>query len=328
MGTPIGHRPLRAGDPAPAVDGLKRDHMTDDGELGPWSREEPESGGTRMTSAGGAGPLGRMAAVVRVSAVRAVPRLGSLRRWLPQAGGDGAGGGGGRVPTREQQERTLREWAVLRDRLHGVAQERVAQVGDLLREAGGDFTPGSAEAAVRRDHLWALDAYQAAGKLLDEALDLPDLAAAVVLADRAAERFVAAVVRHEGHRPHAPVVRCFYNPLHGAAEPAAGRGRGTKGRRAGGASGSRRLSPREAAADRRPACHACRLAILADQLPDVLPALVPVKISRRHTVRVLVPYFAVPQSASLWSANGCGAYGDDAPALVLRGEHHRRAEGR
>jgi hypothetical protein len=56
----------------------------------------------------------------------------------------------------------------------------------------------------------------------------------------------------------------------------------------------------------------------------VLPALVPVRTSRRHTARVLVPYYAVPQQWSIWSATGCGAYGDESPGLVLRGDHRRR----
>jgi hypothetical protein len=111
------------------------------------------------------------------------------------------------------------------------------------------------------------------------------------------------------------VTRCFYNPLHGATAPPPG---GASKRSA------RRTRPREAAANRRPACEDCRRAILAGQSPDVLPALLPVRTSRRHTARVLVPYYAVPQQWSIWSATGCGAYGDESPGLVLRGDHRRR----
>ncbi|MBP0457878.1 hypothetical protein [Streptomyces montanisoli] len=241
--------------------------------------------------------------------------------------------GGGRAGTRpigrEDEQRVLREWEVLRDRLTSLARARLADVGDLLSDARLEL-PGGAESAVRREYDAALEAFQAAGKILDEAVDLPDLTASVVLADRAAELFAAAHARHEGRRPPKRVVRCFYNPLHGRAELPTDRathgkrGKGGKGAKGG---GRVRVSPREAAADRRPACSSCRLAILADQAPDVLPALFTVKVSKHRSAKVFVPYYALPQQMSLWSATGCGAYDDEAPARVLRGEHRRRAEG-
>jgi hypothetical protein len=222
-----------------------------------------------------------------------------------------------------QQELVLREWKVLRDRLRGDASARVADAGDILRTA--ELRPVQGDSGVRRDYVWALDAYQAAGKLLDDAADLPDLAAAVVLAERAVERLEMARARGEGRGVPAQLVRCFYNPLHGAARkvPVC-----TKRQR-------RRIpGPRQAAADRRPACEACRNAILAGQLPDVLPALLPALVpaqsssSRSRTMRVLVPYYSVPQQWSLWAATACGAYDDESPGLVLLGEHRRRASGR
>jgi hypothetical protein len=272
---------------------------------------------------------------VRAAVERAVPDIGGLRRraglaeaaaalGAPSGGSDGGNGRRvGRAPSREQQHLVLREWEVLRDRLAGIAQGRLADVGDLLTDSRLAFTPDAAESAVLRDYAWAMEAFQAAGKVLDEAADLPDLAACVVLADRALERFAAAHERHAGRRPAAPVVRCFYNPLHGRTEqhhvPGGGSGRKRRGRKT--------LSAREAAAERRPACASCRLAILADETPDVLPALVSVKTSWHHSAKVFVPYYAVPQQASLWSATCCGAYDDEAPARVLRGEH-RRGQGR
>lgn len=213
---------------------------------------------------------------------------------------------------RARQELVLREWEILRERLRQVASARLADAGDALR--AGEL-PGCGE-RVRQDYLWALEAYEAAGKLLDEAADLPDLAAVVVLAERAVERLGAARDRQAGRRAAPTARRCFYNPLHQpvvtASVPAQRR------RRRG------RLSPRQAQADRRPACADCRRAILAGRIPDILPALLPVRASWRRTARVLVPYYAVPQQWSLWSTTACGAYGDDAPALVLRGEHRRR----
>ncbi len=271
----------------------------------------------------------RVAAVVRAAARRVVPDLGWLRRsaLASEAARDEGGRRPSRAALRERQERVLREWAVLREELTALAGERLADVGDLLGDARLEFTPGTAESAVRRDYTWAMEAFQAAGKLLDEAADLPDLAAAVVLADRALERFAAAHDRHAGRRPAARVVRCFYNPLHGPARgPHPERGGPHGGRPQGGRRGRRRPpSAREAAADRRPCCSPCRLAILAGQSPDVLPALVTVKVSRHRSTKVLVPYYAVPRQSSLWSATGCGAYDDTAPGRVLRGEHRRRA---
>ncbi|MFE9424619.1 hypothetical protein ACFYNO_16800 [Kitasatospora sp. NPDC006697] len=212
--------------------------------------------------------------------------------------------------TKEQQELVLEEWHTLRERLRGFAEERVALVGDVLRAAEPDFPPGAADGPAGADYLWAVEAYQAAGKLLDQdGADLPDLAAAVVLAERAVDRLAAAHERLAGRRPTAPPVRCFYNPLHppaAAARPARKQAR-------------RRTGPREAAADRRPACESCRRAILAGERPDVLPALLEVRRAWHRTRRLLVPYYAVPQSRSPWSATACGAYDDGAPALVLRG---------
>lgn len=219
---------------------------------------------------------------------------------------------------KEKQQLVLHEWEALRDRLHRFAAERVALVGDVMRAAEPQFPPGLASGAAGADYLWAAEAYQAAGKLLDEAADLPDLAAAVVLADRAVERLVAAHERLAGRRPKAPATRCFYNPLHGAAAlPSAKPATKKKGK------GAQRLSPRQAAAARRPACEDCRLAILAGQTPDVLPALLPVQGGWHRTERVMVPYYAIPQQWSAWSVTACGAYDDEAPALVLRGGHRR-----
>ncbi|MFJ9518423.1 hypothetical protein ACIRPK_09185 [Kitasatospora sp. NPDC101801] len=223
----------------------------------------------------------------------------------------------GRRESKQARELVLREWEVLRDRLAEIAAERVTAAGDVLRAAELQLPPE--ETGARRDYLWALEAYDAAGRLLDEAADLPDLTAAVVLAEQAVERLAAAHVAHAGGRPRPFAVRCFYNPLHGAAvRPAAGSaGPGRKARR------RPTVSVREAAAERRPACPACRNAILAGQSLDVLPALLPRGARGRRGGPVLVPYYTVPQQYSPWSATACGAYDDRTPALVLRGGHRR-----
>ncbi|MFE4858641.1 hypothetical protein [Streptomyces sp. NPDC056670] len=227
--------------------------------------------------------------------------------------------------SREQQQLVLEEWAAARERLDRLVSARVTAVGDVLRTtelppAAGLLAPDGSDPRARGDCAWAFDAFQAAGKLLDEAADLPDLAAAAVLADRALERFAAVHARAAGQPVPKAAERCFYNPLHTAADQPHSPVRKQHRRRA-----RQRTGPREAAADRRPACSSCRRAILAGQAPDVLPALVPVKLSRLRTARVLVPYYSVPQQWSLWSVCACGAYGDEWPSLVLRGEHRRRA---
>ncbi|WP_329462353.1 hypothetical protein [Streptomyces sp. NBC_01431] len=230
-----------------------------------------------------------------------------------------------REMSKEAQQRILDEWEAARERLDRLVSARVTAVGDVLRTTELPLTDGLMASSVpdplaQGDCAWAFDAFQAAGKLLDEAADLPDLAAAAVLADRALERFAAVHARAAGQPVAKPARRCFYNPLHTTAEEGHSPVRKQHRRQA-----RRRTGPREAAADRRPACPACRKAILAGQAPDVLPALVPVKLSRLRTARVLVPYYSVPQQWSLWSVCACGAYGDEWPSLVLRGEHRKRA---
>ncbi|MFE9116140.1 hypothetical protein [Streptomyces sp. NPDC007172] len=227
--------------------------------------------------------------------------------------------------SKEQQQLVLDEWAAARERLDRLVSARVTAVGDALRatelpSSAGLLAPTTADPRAQDDCAWAFDAFQAAGKLLDEAADLPDLAAAAVLADRALERFAAVHARAAGQPVPKAAERCFYNPLHMAAGRTRDPVRQQHRRRA-----RRRTGPREAAADRRPACPSCRKAILAGQAPDVLPALVPVRLSRLRTARVLVPYYSVPQQWSLWSVCACGAYGDEWPSLVLRGEHRKRA---
>ncbi|KDN83541.1 hypothetical protein [Kitasatospora cheerisanensis] len=225
-----------------------------------------------------------------------------------------------RREVREHQALVLGEWEALRDRLRDLAAERVTAAGEVFRAA--ELRLPTEESAARRAYQWALEAYEAAGRLLDgahhEDTDLPDLAAAVVLAEQAVERLAAAHLLHAGQRPGPLAVRCYWNPLHGPAESSAEPPKNRKTRQ------RTRNTAREAAADRRPACRSCRSAILAGQTPDVLPALLPAKAAPGRKGPVLVPYFAVPRQWSPWSTTACGAYDPATPALVLRGDHHRR----
>ncbi|MET9181337.1 hypothetical protein ABZX88_24375 [Kitasatospora aureofaciens] len=228
---------------------------------------------------------------------------------------------------RERRELVLGEWEVLRERLARIAAQRVTAAGELFRAAElrlpAEESSGAALSAARAAYLWALETFEAAGRLLEQAedphTDLPDLAAAVVLAEQAVERLAAAHALLAGRRAEPPAVRCFYNPLHGPAVPAAAPDRPGRKQRQRPTHGAR-----EAAADRRPACRSCRRAILAGQDPDVLPALLPAGAADRGSGPFLVPYYAVPQQWSAWAATACGAYDPDTPALVLRGDHHRR----
>ena len=168
-----------------------------------------------------------------------------------------------REMSKEAQQRILDEWEAARERLDRLVSARVTAVGDVLRTTELPLTDGLVASSVpdplaQGDCAWAFDAFQAAGKLLDEAADLPDLAAAAVLADRALERFAAVHARAAGQPVTKPARRCFYNPLHTTAEEGHSPVRKQHRRQA-----RRRTGPREAAADRRPACPACRKAILA-----------------------------------------------------------------
>ncbi|MFD6425690.1 hypothetical protein [Streptomyces sp. NPDC060198] len=228
---------------------------------------------------------------------------------------DGGARGRSRSQDRERERLVRAEWEALRARLAPAVAEHVARVGELLADPRLEFTPDSGRSAVRRDYLSATDAYQAAGKLLDEATDLPDLAAAVVLADRAVELFAAARARHLGQRPPAQRPRCYYNPLHGPAVEPPREQRVRKGRR---------VVAREAAASRRPACETCRRALLAGEPPDVLPALWTARDERGRPLTLLVPYYALPRQASIWAGTACGSYDPEASGRVLRGEHRNR----
>ncbi|BAJ30774.1 MULTISPECIES: hypothetical protein [Kitasatospora] len=245
-----------------------------------------------------------------------------FRRWWFSKGmrpAAPAAGGPSRREARARRALALGEWEALREHLRKVAAERVTAAGAVFRAAELDLPAG--EPAARRAYQWALEAYEAAGRLLDHAgdedTDLPDLAAAVVLAEQSVERLAAAHLLHAGRRPDPPAVRCYWNPLHGPAEPAPGPAGNRRNRK------RAHVTAREAAADRRPTCRSCRAAILAGQQPDVLPALLPAKAAPGRKGPLLVPYFAVPRQWSPWSTTACGAYDPDTPALVLRGEHRR-----
>nr|WP_244943588.1 hypothetical protein [Streptomyces inhibens] len=168
--------------------------------------------------------------------------------------------------------------AGLRDR----ATEEVVRLGEEARAAQGDPT------AIER----ALDAYAAAGTVLDRAQGVADLAGVFAL-----------IAEGRAALSKAPVTLplCFFHPLHGPAVrriPWRPLGRREQLRVAG--------------------CETCIRAIRSRRAPEVL--------TDRQAGRP-VPYFEVPAEDSLWAATGYGSLlggdGDSLAGRVQRGDFTR-----
>ncbi|WP_438486429.1 hypothetical protein [Streptomyces sp. S186] len=157
------------------------------------------------------------------------------------------------------------------------AGEAVVRLGEEARTADGD------PAAIER----ALDAYAAAGTVLDRARGIPDLAGVFAL-----------VAEGRAALSPAPVTLplCFFHPLHGPAV-----------RRIPWRPLGRREQLRVAA------CDACLRAVRTRRAPEVLTD----RLEGRP-----VPYFEVPAERSLWAATGYGSLlaGDSLTARVQRGD--------
>ncbi|KDN86072.1 hypothetical protein [Kitasatospora cheerisanensis] len=142
------------------------------------------------------------------------------------------------------------------------AAAEVLALGEAVNGADGATTPGLTR---------ALDAYDAAGRVLDGARDIPDLAGVLALA---AEGRAALATE-----PRLPL--CFFDPRHGAA---AGR------------TDWRPLGRRERVDVA--VCADCSQALRGRRAPQVLAV--------RDQGRT-VPYFEVPAERSLWAATGYGS---------------------
>ncbi|WP_261719176.1 hypothetical protein [Streptomyces sp. FZ201] len=154
------------------------------------------------------------------------------------------------------------------------AEAEVVALGEAVRTADAATTP---------DLSRALDAYAAAGKVLDEARDLTDLAGALALA---AEGRAALTPR-----PSLPL--CYFNPLHGQATTRA------KWRRVG-----HRESVQVAT------CPTCTTTLATHRTPDSLTELT----EDGH----LIPYY---EGQSIWAATGYGSLpGDGMASRVGRGD--------
>lgn len=161
------------------------------------------------------------------------------------------------------------------------AEAEVIALGEVLDDAD-PARPGLGR---------ALDAYAAAGKVLDGAAGTPDLVGVLVLVAQGRDAF-------EGRADALPL--CFFDPLHGRAV--------------------RRLDWRPLGRTRTlhiAACRACAQAVRGHRAPEVLTDVGP--DGRR------VPYFEVPAARSVWAATGYGAMSlpgqaspDDPDALVPR----------
>ncbi len=155
---------------------------------------------------------------------------------LAYAAGTGAGAVAGAAGAlllwRWRRMGRVRRPAVVRspDEVRAHAEAELVRLGETLEDAD---SPRLGE---------ALDAYSAAGKALDAALTLPDLAGVLVLVDMGHDALVSA---------RTPL--CFFNPLHGDA-PVAVRWRAVGGRE--------RVTVRS--------CAACARAVRARKTPDVL----------------------------------------------------------
>lgn len=170
------------------------------------------------------------------------------------------------------------------------AEEEVVALGEAVREVATD-TPD------RATHLHAaLDAYAAAGTVLDGAGSRADLAGVLALVAEGRDALEAA--RTTRPRRTTPLPLCFFNPLHGRATHR------TRWRPL----GSRRQLPVAT-------CDTCTKALRERRAPEVLTDT---------TEGREVPYFEVPAESSIWAATGYGSLTRDPLApRVARGDFTR-----
>lgn len=171
--------------------------------------------------------------------------------------------------------------------LRDVATEQVIRLGELVEQPSAS---GKGDAQVAR----ALDAYEAAGKALDGADGIPDLAGVLVLTHRGQNAIAAARALQAGQPEPPDRPLCFFNPLHG------------EGRRQ---IHWRALGSRQALDVS--ACAECADATARHRLPEVL--------CDRDGDRE-IPYYEADPDRSVWAATGYGQFGDDlARRIITRG---------
>ncbi|MDJ1135929.1 hypothetical protein [Streptomyces iconiensis] len=159
----------------------------------------------------------------------------------------------------------------------------------------------------------ALDAYAAAGTVLDAADGVPDLAGVLALVHESRQALTRATRATRGAkgnqggrnrrkaRRDAQLPLCFFHPLHGPARER------IRWRPLG-----RRDSLDVAA------CETCAAAVASHRAPEVLTAA-----QEGRTV----PYFEIPAERSLWAATGYGSLGEGTlTERVARGDFSRARE--
>jgi hypothetical protein len=157
------------------------------------------------------------------------------------------------------------------------ATARAADEARLRRRAEAEVlalgeATQTADAATTPDLQRALDAYAAAGTVLDEARGLPDLAGVLALAQEGRDALTGS--------PGLPL--CFFNPLHGRAVLR---------------TGWRQLGRRERLDVA--VCQECADALQAHRAPEVL--------TDTDEDGRTVPYFELPAGRSVWAATGYGS---------------------
>ncbi len=196
------------------------------------------------------------------------------------------GGGGPRAPRREK---------TFSIPPHVAATVAAEQRRRLSREASLELTTlGSKLAALPTAHglglshqQAALDARQAAEKVLDSSEDLVDVVGAMVLLDKATREYDAAVAVAADRRIDAVPDLCAFNPLHGRS------------------SGRKTQVKSDGATLTLPLCAECRRALERGQAPSSLPG-------------ADGPYW---HGDDLWARTFFGALGDDLAGAVSRGDH-------
>ncbi|SPT64625.1 hypothetical protein [Actinomadura madurae] len=176
------------------------------------------------------------------------------------------------------------------DQLREQASREVIAFGELLDET----TVPTTDERTRTLMATALDAYQAAGKTLDAAEGVPDLAGVLVLLDQGRDALASAQSLANGKPEIPPVPLCFFNPLHGDA--------------------TNKLDWRPVGSRERlrvQTCRPCARATREKQTPDVLT-------DRRDGRKV--PYYEADPAQSVWAETGYGQLREDLIPRILRGD--------
>ncbi len=170
------------------------------------------------------------------------------------------------------------------DALRRRAEAEVIALGESVEDADPQARPG-----LRR----ALDAYAAAGKVLDGARGIPDLAGVLALAAEGRDAY-------DGRTDALPL--CFFDPLHGRAQ---------------GRVGWRPLGRRDTLDVA--ACAACARAVGEHRAPRVLTDVTP--------EGERVPYFELAARDSVWAATGYGSLIADVPNQQQKSDPSDEADG-